>query len=40
MKVVVVGNGMAATRLVEELVAREAGLDVTVARADWKPYAG
>ncbi len=30
MRVVVVGNGMAATRLVEELVAREAGLDITV----------
>lgn len=29
-RLVVVGNGMAATRLVEELVAREAGLDVTV----------
>jgi assimilatory nitrate reductase electron transfer subunit len=29
-RVVVVGNGMAATRLVDELVAREAGLDVTV----------
>jgi len=27
---VVVGNGMSATRLVEELVARGAGLDVTV----------
>ena len=30
MRVVVVGNGMAATRLVEELVARDAGLDISV----------
>jgi assimilatory nitrate reductase electron transfer subunit len=30
MRVVVVGNGMAATRLVEELVARDAGLEITV----------